>query len=43
MSCADDATFLARIDCQRRDVIDAPSILRLALINMSKFTLAAVK
>ena len=38
MSCADDSTFLARIDCQRRDAIDAPPILRLALINMTKFT-----
>lgn len=25
ISCADDSIFPARIDCQRRDVIDAPA------------------
>lgn len=41
MSRADASTFQARIDCQRRSVIDAPPILRLALIDMSQFTPAA--
>ena len=41
MNRADGSTFLARIDCQRRSVIDAPPLLRLALIDMSKFTPAA--
>lgn len=38
MTRADESTFMARIECQRRAVVDAPPLLRIALFDMSKFT-----
>lgn len=38
MTRADESTFMARIDCQRRAVVDAPPLLRITLFDLSKFT-----
>lgn len=38
MTRADGSTFMARIDCQRRAVVDAPPLLRITLFDLSKFT-----